>query len=135
MTYRQTPIKGEGQIVSEYRQLSLKEQLEEARERIKAQQEQIHDLRNEAARYRRMRQLEVVIMAEDGAKYLKGAELDEYLDALPYARQGTMRAQMLKELTPALNNIFGEEYAKYQEEHGALIDSHLNAMEAIHDKT
>lgn len=122
-----TPIKGEGQLVDEYRQLSLKEQLEEARVRIKTQQEQIYDLRNEAARYRRMRQLEVVIMAEDGAKYLKGAELDEYIDSLPMKNRAFTRAEMLKELTPELNNIFAKEYAKYQDEHAEHIAAHIDA--------
>jgi hypothetical protein len=133
MTYRQTPVKGEGQIVSEYREMSDKEKLHEAQQYMKSLRKQVSDLEDDSMRYRRLRQLEVVIMAEDGAKYLKGSELDEYLDNLPAKR--FTRAELLKELTPALNNIFGAEYAKYEAEHGDLISSHLDAMEAIHDKT
>jgi len=131
-----TPIKGEGQIVDEYRQLSIKEQLAKAREHIKEQQKRIDATSEDSLRYRRMRQLEVVIMAEDGAKYLKGAELDEYIDNLPMKNRAFTRAELLKELTPALNNIFGEEYAKYEVGHGAEIAAHLAAMkEAFNDKT
>jgi len=120
MTYRQTPIKGEGQIVSEYKELSDKEKLHEAQEYIKSLKKQVDATAEDSMRYRRMRQLEVVIMAEDGAKYLKGAELDEYLDNLPAKRFS--RAELLKELTPALNNIFGEEYAKYEAEHKEFLN-------------
>lgn len=137
MTYRRTPIKGEGQIVDEYRELSDKEKLHEAQQYIKEQRKQIENLQEDAMRYRRLRQLEVIIiiMAEDGAKYLKRGELDKYIDELPSQNKMFSRAQMLKELTPALNNLFGAEYERYQAEHGAMIDAHLDAMEALNDKT
>jgi len=116
MTFGKAPIKGEGQIVSEYRELSDKEKLREAQEYNKRLKKTVDNLEGDAMRYRRMRQLEVVIMAEDGAKYLKEHDLDDYIDTLPH-RGAISRADLLKELTPALNNIFGQEYAKYQQEH------------------
>lgn len=119
MTYRQTPIKAEGQIVDEYRELSDKEKLREAQQYMKEQRKQIENLQEDSMRYRCMRQLEVVIMAEDGAKYMKGKELDEYIDNLPTKNRVMSRADLLKELTPALNTVFGVEYAKYQKEHAA----------------
>ena len=33
------------------------------------------------------------------------------------------RAQLLKELLPGLNALFGMEYAKYGEEHGEIFES------------
>ena len=120
-----TPIKGEGQIVDEYKELSDKAKLHEAQTYIKSLRKQLDHTQEDSMRYRRMRQLEVVIMAEDGAKYLKGADLDEYLDSLPSKRFN--RSELLKELTPVLNDIFGEEYAKYQDAHGAEIAAHIDA--------
>jgi len=134
MTFGKAPIKGEGQIVSEYRELSDKEKLREAQEYIKSLKKQVDATAEDSLRYRRMRQLEVVIMAEDGAKYLKGKDLDDYIDELPTKNRVMTRAQMLKELTPELNNIFAKEYAKYQDAHGAEIAAHIDAevMRNVH---
>jgi len=134
MTFGKAVAKGEGQIVSEYKELSDKAKLHEAQTYIKSLRKQLDQTEDDAMRYRRMRQLEVVIMAEDGAKYLKGHDLDEYIDELPTKNKLFTRAQMLKELTPALNNIFGSEYAKYEAEHGEEFEK-LASKEAIHDKT
>jgi hypothetical protein len=82
-----TPIKGEGQIVSEYRELSDKEKLHEAQKYMKELKRRIDALEGDAMLYRRLRQLEVVIMAEDGAKYLKGQALDNYLETFPMGAQ------------------------------------------------
>jgi hypothetical protein len=129
-----TPIKGEGQIVSEYRELSDKEKLHEAQQYMKSLRKQVSDLEDAAMRYRRLRKLEVVIMAKEGAEYLKEHDLDEYIDNLPMKNIG-LRAQMIKELTPALNNLFGEEYAKYEAEHGEEFEK-LASKEAVrNDKT
>jgi hypothetical protein len=125
--FSKAQIKGEGQPVDEYRELSDKEKLREAQEYIKSLKKQVDATAEDSLRYRRMRQLEVVIMAEDGAKYLKGADLDEYIDELPTKNKLFTRAELLKELTPALNNIFGSEYAKYQDAHGAEIAAHIDA--------
>lgn len=84
--------------------------------------ERIGDLNVSAARYNRLRRLELIVMAEDGAKYLKGADLDEYIDELPKESKLFTRAELLKELTPALNNIFDDEYAKYQNEHKEFLN-------------
>lgn len=123
MTFGKAVAKGEGQIVSEYRELSDKEKLHEAQEYIKSLRKQIEATEGDAMRYRRLRQLEVVIMAEDGAKYLKRGELDVYIDELPYKGQ-LNRFEILKEMTPALNKLFGEEYDKYE----------AKRLEAINDK-
>ena len=132
MTFGKAPIKGEGQIVDEYRELSDKEKLHEAQQYIKSLKKELDNTRDSAMLYRRLRQLEVIIMAEDGAKYLKGQELDNYLDSLP-ARGPISRADLLKELTPALGKLFGEEYAKYSEEHADEFEK-LASKEAFNDK-
>jgi len=135
MTFGKAVAKGEGQIVSEYKELSDKAKLHEAQTYIKSLRKQLDQTEDDAMRYRRMRQLEVVIMAEDGAKYLKGHDLDEYIDELPTKNKLFTRAQMLKELTPALNKAFGEEYQRYQDEHGAEIAAHIDAEALRNVKT
>ena len=109
-----------------------KQKLREAREYIKSLKKENDALKDSAMLYRRLRQLEVIIMAEDGAKYLKGQELDNYLDSLP-ARGPISRADLLKELTPALGKLFGEEYKKYSEEHADEFEK-LASKEAFNDK-
>lgn len=116
MTFGKATPKVEGGIVDEYRELSDKEKLHEARQHMKDLKKRVDALQGDAMLYRRLRQLEVIIMAEDGAKYLKGKELDDYIDCLPH-RGPISRADVLKELVPALNNLFGVEYEKYSEEH------------------
>lgn len=135
MTFGKATPKGEGQIVSEYRELSDKAKLHEAQEYIKSLRKQVSNLEDDAMRYRRLRQLEVVIMAEDGAKYLKGYDLDEYIDDLPTKNKLFTRADLLKELTPALNAAFGQEYQRYQDEHGAEIAAHIDAEALRNVKT
>jgi hypothetical protein len=98
-----------------------KEKLREAQEYIKRLKKTVDSLEGDAMLYRRLRQLEVIIMAEDGAKYLKGKELDDYIDCLPH-RGPISRADLLKELTPVLNEMFGAEYAKYQAEHKEFLN-------------
>lgn len=135
MTFGKAVPKGEGQIVSEYREISDKAKLHEAQEYIKSLRKQVSNLEDDAMRYRRLRQLEVVIMAEDGAKYLKGYDLDEYIDELPTKNKLFTRADLLKELTPALNAAFGQEYQRYQDEHGAEIAAHIDAEALRNVKT
>jgi hypothetical protein len=136
MIFGKAVAKGEGQIVSEYRELSDKEKLSQALEHNTRLRKRVGDLEEDSLRYRRMRQLEVVIMAEDGAKYLKGKELDEYIDSLPYARQGgpLRSAQFIKEATPLLNEVFAKEYAKYVDEHADAFAAHIDAevMRNVH---
>lgn len=105
---------------------TIKEQLAEARDHIKSLRKQIANTEDDSMRYRRLRQLEVVIMAEDGAKYLKGEDLDHYIDELP-AKLSMSRAELLKELLPGLNSLFGAEYQKYQDEHGDAIAAQIDA--------
>jgi len=130
MSFGKAVAKGEGQIVDEYRELSDKEKLHQAQQYIKRLRNQIDGIKGEAMLYRRLRQLEVIIMAEDGAKYLKGVDLDRYIDDLPHIG-GFTRTELLKELVPVLNSLFGEEYERYQTEHGVEIAAHLEKMEAI----
>jgi hypothetical protein len=62
--------------------------------------------------YNNLRKKEIVVL--DGeARYLTGDDLDEYCKSITPAV--VSRQQLLRELTPALNNLFGQEYAKYEE--------------------
>ncbi len=61
--------------------------------------------------YKNLRKKEVIVMEEEGALYLKGADLDRYCRKI--TPTVSLRAQMLKELAPALNQLFGDEYEKY----------------------
>lgn len=117
MTFGKATPKGEGMRVEEYGPpLTDKQLLEQAQQYIKSLRKNIDNLEGDAMRYRRLRQLEVVIMAEDGAKYLKGYDLDEYIDELPMHNKPVTRFEIIKEITPALNKLFGEEYDKYESE-------------------
>ena len=127
MTFGKAVAKGEGQIVDEYRELSDKEKLEQAQLYIKSLKKQIDNIEDDAMRYRRLRQLEVIIMAAEGAKYLKNGELDGYIDSLPH-RGPLTRADLLKELTPALNKVFSDEYGEYSEEHKWVADNSKEAF-------
>lgn len=133
MSFGKAPIKGEGMSVDYGREMTDKEKLREAQQYIKELNKQINNTQEDAMRYRRIRQLEVVIMAEEGAKYLKGKELDDYLDTFP--ARTLSRAEVLKELLPGLNTLFGAEYAKYQEEHAAHIDAQISAEAFLNEKT
>ena len=79
-------------------------------------------------RFRRLHRLEVVVMAEDGARYLKGDELSEYLDNMPPAGLRPMTsAQFTKVATPVINQVFAEEYARYQAEHADCFAAQIDA--------
>ena len=81
MTFGKATPKGEGMRVEEYGPpLTDKELLRQAQEYIKSLRKTVDNLEGDAMRYRRLRQLEVVIMAEDGAKYLQNGDLDAYID-------------------------------------------------------
>ena len=135
MTFGKAVPKGEGARVEEYSPpLTDKELLKQAQEYIKSMRKQINNLEGDAMRYRRLRQLEVVIMAEDGAKYLRKGELDVYIDELP-ARNTFTRSELLKELTPALNKVFGEEYEKYAAEHADKLAEHFDREAVLNVKT
>lgn len=69
--------------------------------------------------YKNLRQKEVVVMEEEGALYLKGADLDRYCRKITPTHS---RAALVKELLPALSKLFGDEYEKYAE----AIDEELN---------
>lgn len=67
--------------------------------------------------YKNLRKKEVIVMEEEGALYLKGIDLDRYCRKItPDAVLS--RAQLLKELLPGLNQLFGAEYDEYQKRHG-----------------
>ena len=87
MSFGNATPKGEGQPVDEYRELSDKEKLGEAQMYIKSLKKKIDNIEGDAMLYRRLRQLEVIIMAEDGAKYLQGQALDNYLETFPMGAQ------------------------------------------------
>jgi hypothetical protein len=116
------------------REMTTEEKLREAQDYVKRLRKQLNDTDGDAMRYRRMRQLEVVIMAEDGAKYLKGAELDEYIDSLPYARQGgpLRSAQFTEAAKAVLVEAFDSEYAKT---HADKLAAHIDAEVMANVKT
>jgi len=65
--------------------------------------------------YRNLRKKEVIVMEEEGALYLKGKDLDAYCRKIT---PSVSRAELLKELLPGLNALFGAEYKKYEKEYG-----------------
>lgn len=65
--------------------------------------------------YKNLRKKEVIVMEEEGALYLKGVDLDRYCRKIT---PDFSRTELLKELLPGLNQLFGAEYAKYEKEHG-----------------
>lgn len=135
MTFGKATPKGEGMRVEEYGPpLTDKELLKQAQEYIKSLRKNVENLEGDAMRYRRLRQLEVVIMAEDGAKYLKKGELDNYLDELPMHNKPVTRFEIIKEITPALNKLFGEEYDKYEAERLEELEK-IASEGAFNDKT
>ncbi len=69
--------------------------------------------------YKNLRQKEVIVMEEEGALYLKGADLDRYCRKIT---PSFSRAEVVKELLPALSKLFGDEYEKYNE----AIEKELN---------
>lgn len=69
--------------------------------------------------YKNLRQKEVIVMEEEGALYLKGADLDRYCRKIT---PSFSRAEVLKQLMPGLNALFGMEYEKYHK----AIDKELN---------
>lgn len=69
--------------------------------------------------YKNLRKKEVIVMEEEGALYLKGADLDRYCRKITPTHS---RAALVKELLPALSKLFGDEYEKYAE----AIDEELN---------
>jgi hypothetical protein len=64
--------------------------------------------------YKNLRQKEVIVMEEEGALYLKGADLDRYCRKITPTHS---RAEVVKQLLPALNKLFGDEYEKYEQAH------------------
>jgi hypothetical protein len=128
--FSKAQIKGEGQPVDEYRELSDKEKLVQAQLYVKSLKKKIDNIEGDAMLYRRLRQLEVIIMAEDGAKYLKGEQLDDYLETFPMG--AITRSDLLKELTPALNKAFSDEYA---EEHADKLAEHFDREAVRNVKT
>ena len=118
-----TPIKGEGMAVEYDREMTTEEKLREAQDYVKRLRKQLNDTEGDAMRYRRIRQLEVVIMAEDGAKYLKGKELDDYIDCLPH-RGPITSAQFTEAARAVLVEAFDSEYAKT---HADKLAVHIDA--------
>ena len=133
--FSKAQIKGEGQPVDEFREPSAQERLNQAQQYIKSLRTQIENLEGDAMLYRRLRQLEIIIMAEDGAKYLKGVDLDVYLDYLPTRNGPVSRAELLKVLPPALNKVFGEEHEKYAAEHADKLAEHFDREAVLNVKT
>ena len=84
--------------------------LRELGEQIKAMEETIKAQRLDTRRYNKLRGLEIVIMGKDGAHYLKGVELDKYLDRLEVR---VTKKQMIDEALKIMNDTFFTEYNKH----------------------
>ena len=77
---------------------------------ISAMQETIRSQRLESQRYNKLRGLEIVIMGKDGTHYLKGEELDKYLDRLTVRRT---RDEIMNDALKVINGAFKTEYSRY----------------------
>lgn len=100
--------------------------LRELGEQIKAMEETIKAQRLESQRYNKLRRLEVVIMEKDGTHYLKGEELDKYLDRLTVRRT---RDEIMNEALNVINGAFKTEYSRY------VIDPRGESQEADKETT
>jgi hypothetical protein len=77
---------------------------------IEAMEETIRAQRLDNQRYNKLRRLEIVIMEKGGAQYLKGVELDKYLDRLEVH---ITKKQMIDEALKIMNDTFYTEYNKH----------------------
>jgi len=84
--------------------------LRELGEQIKAMEETIKAQRLDTRRYNKLRGLEIVIMGKDGAHYLKGVELDKYLDGITVP---LTKKQIIDEALKIMNDTFYTEYNKH----------------------
>jgi hypothetical protein len=83
-------------------------------ERINELENSITNCNSMTRWYNNLRKKEIVVL--DGeARYLTGDDLDEYCKSI--TPSVVTHQELLKELTPALNNLFGQEYAKYETEY------------------
>jgi hypothetical protein len=89
------------------RDLVISNTIKQLEREISAMQETIRSQRLDTQRYNKLRRLEIVIMEKGGAQYLKGQELDKYLDRLTVRRT---RAEIMDEALNAMNNAFNTEY-------------------------
>jgi hypothetical protein len=80
------------------------------RAQIEAMETTIKAQRLESQRYNKLRRLELVIMGKDGAQYLKGAELDKYLDRL---EAHLTKKEVIDEALSIMNDAFYTEYNKH----------------------
>lgn len=78
--------------------------------------------------YRNLRKKEVIVMEEEGALYLKGEDLDAYCRKIT---PSVSRAELLKELLPGLNVLFGKEYKKYAQEHAQHVKAHMEYVQEV----
>ena len=77
---------------------------------VEAMQETIKAQRLDTQRYSKLRRLEIVIMSEDGAKYLKGGDLDKYIDGFDLR---LTKKQVIDDALKIINDTFYTEYSKY----------------------
>lgn len=90
--------------------MEIQNTIKQLEREINSMTETIKAQRLDTMRYNKLRRLEVVIMSEDGAKYLKGTDLDKYLDRLVPHRT---RADILDEALNTINKAFATEYSKH----------------------
>jgi hypothetical protein len=90
--------------------MEIQNTIKQLEREINAMAETIKAQRLDTQRYNKLRRLEIVIMSDDGAKYLKGTDLDKYLDRLVQHRT---RADILDEALATINKAFATEYSKH----------------------
>ena len=90
--------------------MEIQNTIKQLEREINSMAETIRANRVDVRRYHKLRRLEVVIMSEDGAKYLKGRDLDKYLDELKVA---LTRKIIIDEALEVMNKAFATEYSKH----------------------
>jgi hypothetical protein len=90
--------------------MEIQNTIKQLEREINSMAETIKAQRLDTQRYNKLRRLELVIMSDDGAKYLKGTDLDKYLDRLVQHRT---RSDILAEALDTINKAFATEYSKH----------------------
>jgi hypothetical protein len=90
--------------------MEIQNTIKQLEREINAMAETIKAQRLDTQRYNKLRRLEIVIMEKGGAQYLKGVELDKYLDRLEVH---ITKKQMIDEALKIMNDTFYTEYNKH----------------------
>ena len=90
--------------------MEIQNTIKQLEREINAMAETIKAQRLDTQRYNKLRRLEIVIMSDDGAKYLKGTDLDKYLDGITVP---LTKKQIIDEALKIMNDTFYTEYNKH----------------------